>query len=240
MTSRAIHALFAQIETTESVSALWALMVRYYRDMGFDAVAYILFDRGRLGEAVGIFEYGFPPGVMSAYAELGYGKHDAILRVAMATGRPQRRNRVPERFKLSREEAEHREAMQALGVRDVLALPLFGPHGRDALGALANPRDRRIMEKALLTELHMAGQAAHLRALSLQPLPGQAQYGLSEREVETLRLIAQGKSNSVIAEILGIAPATVDTYLRRIFEKLDVADRTSAAVKGLSLGLIHA
>ncbi len=232
--------LFAQIETTESLSALWALMVRYYRDKGFDAVAYILFDRGRLGEAVGIFEYGFPPGAMSAYAELGYGKHDAILRVAMATGRPQRRRRVGERYKLSREEAEHRNVMQALGGRDVLALPLFGPHGRDALGALANPRDDSVMDKPLLTELHMAGQAAHLRALSLQPIAGQGTYGLSEREVATLRLIAQGKSNSVIAEILGISPGTVDTYLRRIFEKLDVADRTSAAVKGLSLGLIHA
>lgn len=240
MTSGAIDTLFAQIDMTESLSALWGLMVRYYRDSGFDAVAYILFDRGRLGQAVGIFDYGFPPGAMNAYAELGYGRHDALLRVAMATGRPQRRARVNERYRLSREEAEHRDRMRALGVRDVLALPLFGPHGRDALAALANPRDAYVIEQASLTELHMAGQAAHLRALTLQPVTVEGQMGLSEREVETLRLIAQGKSNGVIAEILGISPGTVDTYLRRIFEKLDVADRTSAAVKGLSLGLIHA
>ena len=52
--------------------------------------------------------------------------------------------------------------------------------------------------------------------------------------------MAQGKSNGVIADILSISPGTVDTYLRRIFEKLDVTDRTSAAVKGVSMGLIRA
>ena len=238
--SRAISTLFAQIGMTESVAALWALMVRYYREKGFDAAAYILFDRGRLGQAVAILEYGFPPEVMETYAELGYGQHDAVLRVAMSTGRPERRSRIIERFKLSRDEIWHREAMQALGVGEVLGLPLFGPHGRDALGALAGARHHHVFEAANLTELHMAAQAAHLRAFALRPMPGQELDGLSLREVEILRLIAQGKSNSVIAVILGIAPGTVDTYLRRIFDKLGVADRTSAAVKGVSLGLIRA
>jgi DNA-binding CsgD family transcriptional regulator len=63
---------------------------------------------------------------------------------------------------------------------------------------------------------------------------------LSARELEILRWVAQGKSNVVIADILQISSGTVDTYLRRVFEKLNVADRTSAAVKGVGLGLIAA
>jgi DNA-binding NarL/FixJ family response regulator len=44
----------------------------------------------------------------------------------------------------------------------------------------------------------------------------------------------------VIAEILAISPGTVDTYMRRIYDKLEVSDRTSAAVKGVGMGLIAA
>ena len=40
--------------------------------------------------------------------------------------------------------------------------------------------------------------------------------------------------------ILSLSGATVDTYLRRIYEKLDVSDRTSAAVVGVGMGLIAA
>ena len=86
----------------------------------------------------------------------------------------------------------------------------------------------------------MVAQAAHLKGLNIRPLPVDETAMLSLREVEILRWVAQGKSNGVIADILSISPGTVDTYLRRIFEKLDVADRTSAAVKGVSMGLIRA
>ena len=62
---------------------------------------------------------------------------------------------------------------------------------------------------------------------------------MSPREIEILRWIARGKSTPVIAEILGISRHTVDTLMRRIFEKLSVHDRTAAAVKGLQMGLLE-
>ena len=62
---------------------------------------------------------------------------------------------------------------------------------------------------------------------------------LSPQELEVLRWIARGKSNTVIAEIMGLSRHTVDTITRRMFGKLDVTDRTRAAVRGLAFGLIH-
>ena len=67
-----------------------------------------------------------------------------------------------------------------------------------------------------------------------------AKNPLSGREMEILDWVARGKSNSVIAEILNLSAGTVDTYLRRIYDKLDVSDRTSAAVRGVGMGLIAA
>jgi DNA-binding CsgD family transcriptional regulator len=235
-----IGELFEEIERTEGLKELWALMVHYFHEQGFDAVGYVMLDRARTGETVAILEDGFPPEIVHAYAEMGYGVHDATLRVVMSTGRPEAPSRVAERFKLSREESQHRNIIQGLGMGDALCLPLFGPLGRDAYGVLSRPRDPDFLNKVKRTELHMAAQAGHLKALSMQPRQPIAQHSLSHREVEILRWVAQGKSNSVIAEILSLSAGTVDTYLRRIFEKLDVADRTSAAVKGVSLGLIRA
>jgi LuxR family transcriptional regulator/LuxR family quorum-sensing system transcriptional regulator CciR len=50
--------------------------------------------------------------------------------------------------------------------------------------------------------------------------------------------MARGKSNSVIADIIGVSSNTVDTHVRRIFVKLQVRDRVSAAVIATGQGLI--
>jgi DNA-binding CsgD family transcriptional regulator len=52
---------------------------------------------------------------------------------------------------------------------------------------------------------------------------------LTKREREVLFWLARGKSNSEIAAILGIAPATVGKHLEHIYPKLGVENRTAAA-----------
>jgi len=60
---------------------------------------------------------------------------------------------------------------------------------------------------------------------------------LSEREREVLRLLADGLTNSRIAGALRIREATVKAHLTRVFQVLDVPDRTSAALRARELGL---
>ncbi|MBV7336346.1 response regulator transcription factor [Chloroflexi bacterium TSY] len=60
---------------------------------------------------------------------------------------------------------------------------------------------------------------------------------LSEREREVLKLIADGLSNADIAERLYLSKGTVQNYVSNIFTKLDVTDRTQAAVLALRYGL---
>lgn len=62
--------------------------------------------------------------------------------------------------------------------------------------------------------------------------------GLSSREIELLRLVASGLSNKEIAEQLSLAESTVKNRLSLLFEKLEVKDRTQAAIYALSHGLI--
>jgi len=61
---------------------------------------------------------------------------------------------------------------------------------------------------------------------------------LSEREIEVLRLIAQGASNREIANSLFLAEGTVKNHVTNILGKLEARDRTQAALKARDSGLI--
>ncbi len=60
---------------------------------------------------------------------------------------------------------------------------------------------------------------------------------LTEREREILTMIAQGSSNRQIAETLFLAEGTVKNHISNILSKLEVRDRTQAALKARELGL---
>ena len=59
------------------------------------------------------------------------------------------------------------------------------------------------------------------------PKPGNLPVQLSPREREIVRLVAQGHSNKIIADVLNISSWTVSTHLRRIFAKLGVGSRAA-------------
>lgn len=59
---------------------------------------------------------------------------------------------------------------------------------------------------------------------------------LSDRELDVVRLVVEGSSNDEIATHLGIASKTVESHLRRIFERVGVVSRTELATRALREG----
>lgn len=69
-----------------------------------------------------------------------------------------------------------------------------------------------------------------------EPLP--STFPLSDREFEVLNLVAQGLTNSDIAQKLFLTDGTVRNYTSEIFKKLGVSDRTQAAIVAIRYGLV--
>ncbi|WP_298908895.1 response regulator transcription factor [uncultured Nostoc sp.] len=61
---------------------------------------------------------------------------------------------------------------------------------------------------------------------------------LSERELEVLRLMAQGMSNQEIGTTLSIGESTVKSHVNRILSKLGVSDRTQAVITAVKRGIV--
>jgi DNA-binding NarL/FixJ family response regulator len=86
----------------------------------------------------------------------------------------------------------------------------------------------------LLAGLHTQVSVASRDALLLARAE---KMGLTTRELEVVRLIAQGRSNTEIAAELFVSDATVKTHINHIFSKLGARDRSQAIVKARELGL---
>src|SRR5438445_163762 len=61
---------------------------------------------------------------------------------------------------------------------------------------------------------------------------------LTQRELDVLRLVAEGKTNAEIGQSLFVSVGTVKVHVERIIDKLGVSDRTQAAVRAIELGYL--
>ncbi len=78
----------------------------------------------------------------------------------------------------------------------------------------------------------------HVTQKQMLPVDTAIVQSLSNRELDVLRLLARGLSNADIAKRLFLSEGTVRNYVSAVLAKLDVADRTQAAVLALRHGLV--
>jgi DNA-binding NarL/FixJ family response regulator len=113
-----------------------------------------------------------------------------------------------------------------LGADDYLAKPV----GREELLATITARLERA--EAVAAQLQAKAKGFHPDFSSPAPLE---KLGLTPREAEVLLWVAQGKGNSEIGIILGMAEATVKRHLTNLFEKLQVENRNAATYCALEV-----
>lgn len=70
-------------------------------------------------------------------------------------------------------------------------------------------------------------------------ISGKDPHALTDRELSVLQELSHGKSTREVAERIHVSEETVKTYLKQIFRKLGVHDRTEAVAEAFRRGLVH-
>ncbi|MEX0311356.1 MAG: autoinducer binding domain-containing protein [Tateyamaria sp.] len=234
MTNSAIEAIRAETDTR----ALWDILLRYFHDRGISKVSYHHFNGNvPASPVVNVTADGFSEEWVCHYIEQKLYLIDPITELAQTATTPFRWSEVRDLVQLTAEQAGYLDQMREAGVGDDIAFQVSGPGLRNGYVGLGMSDARAFPGDALILDFQIVAQAGHMRYCELNPAdlgPGD----LSPRELQILRWIARGKSNAGIADILLLSPHTVDTLVRRIYSKLNVADRTTAAIRGVGAGLI--
>jgi DNA-binding NarL/FixJ family response regulator len=114
---------------------------------------------------------------------------------------------------------------------------LFDPHHAQQLpaGGAAQAEDGQLRAAPLQQQISRLARRARIEVTgdgqAAAPLP----FGLTERELEVLRLLAAGRGNREIAAELFISPRTASVHVSNILGKLRVASRGEAAATAYRL-----
>jgi LuxR family maltose regulon positive regulatory protein len=115
-------------------------------------------------------------------------------------------------------------------------------HDRRIVPILLRARDAGVFDdhagslrfvNGLLEQLRERLHASH------KPVAARSREELTARERSIVEFIAQGQSNKEIARELGVAPETIKTHVKRIFQKLSAESRAQAVVRAQSLGMLR-
>jgi DNA-binding CsgD family transcriptional regulator len=126
------------------------------------------------------------------------------------------------------------EAAEA-GVTDGIGISYLGPLGE--MTAVAVSRTKGVTERRYvdMAEIYLLATFFHEKFMSFYARPNPQ---LTAREVEVLLWAAGNKSDSEIADIMGVSASTIRFHWKNIFQKLEVTGRLPAVIKAMQMQLI--
>jgi DNA-binding CsgD family transcriptional regulator len=229
---------------TQSLSALFELLVKCATEQGFTEVAY-----GALTytEPVCLAQHpppaiavNFPAQWCDRYFERKYHVMDPVVTRTPTSSGPFLWDQLAARCQLHPGEQVVLEESREAGLRHGISVPLFGPWGQVSVVSFASqfddadPLDRMSYLNALAWQFHIAFKEMAPSAQSSRP-----KVQLSRREADCLRWTAEGKSSWGIGMILNISENTVTFHIKNAMRKLGTTSRTVAVVKAIQLNLIE-
>lgn len=231
-----LHAYLTALEKAESAEALNTVLIEQSRVFG--AVALVghplPYGSGKRLPAWKPYIATFPDEILELYRETA-GLDDPFLEASLAMGTPVHFASQVAEFKWSSRQLKVFELMGQHGIQDGIAMPTMVKPGVTAYFAMGFGVRRESIPRAELRRIYVlfCEYFARRRELTRGHRPT-----FSMRERQILVNIVKGRSKAEIGKALSLSEHTVDTYMRRCFEKLNVNSRTEAVIKVLGGGLL--
>lgn len=235
-----IEQFIVESNRAENGDTVFELFQKALLGHGFDRVIYSLITEHRsIGQQAGHgVQKNYPADWMQHYMQNGYEKLDPVPRFAFTSARPFTWSWLRAETPLDRAAVRVMSEAEEAGLHDGVGIPIHGPNGEIAGVGLASSSKGVRPEKDRLCVLRTLALQFHLAYAERQISSDTDTIRLTAREKEILLWAAEGKSDQVIADILGVAYPTIRYHLQNIFRKLGANERTFAVVKALRIGLI--
>jgi DNA-binding CsgD family transcriptional regulator len=180
----------------------------------------------------------WPPEILREYQTRDYVRHDILPTVARLSSMPFTLVELLRDRKHTPKQIEVNNYAHELGIVDAYAVPIHVPGGD--IGLCVSNSTHIIDDAEERLALHMASLHAFDRCRALGGLTeaSSVKAPLSPRELECLKWVLDGKSDTDIGEILGISHTTVHFHIERVKKKLGVRTRTQAAAMIITLGYL--
>lgn len=236
-----IEEFIEQSNRAISKEEVYELFLKALNQLGYDRTVYTyVTDQPDLNKPA---EHGivtnYPDEWMERYAEFGYLNEDPTFKRALTIDGPfswESLNKVREFSDIEQRIMDEAEEIKLYGG---VGISIHGHFGNLTGIGIASSYEKSEPDlnticklNALSRQFHMA-YSDHNNGFDMSK-----KITLSVRESDILLLAAEGKSDPVIAEILGIKTPTVRYHMGRIFNKLGVNERILAVVKAIKLRLI--
>lgn len=226
------------IEASHTPEQLMELGGALLRELGIVAFSYTHlppFGVGTLQIMVPINSQDFAPDFVKLYGEKEWYRIDPFIKHAMRTSSIVKWSEVERLEGSAPELQEFFQAVASMVRGDGLSVPTYGPNNANGYFALATGIDIFEFTAETLNDIQSICNALHVRYCRWAAKQREM-CGLSSREIEAMKHVVRGMKASEIAKKMEVSPHTVNTYLRRSFEKLEVTDRVSASMRFLALG----
>lgn len=134
-------------------------------------------------------------------------------------------------------EEEYVDGLLKAGAGGYLLKSTYGSNLVEAV-RLASTGDMVLDSRVAKGLVTRAGPAHPAQAEPPQKAPD-ATHGLTHRELQLLRWVAQGATNADMAKWMGVSERTVKGYMARVFDKLEVSSRSAAVAAAMRTGILR-
>lgn len=213
------------------------LFRRHIAEEGFDNYVLATIIDGRM---TAIPWCDLPDGYAEDYLANRWSRIDPVYRATLASVQPVRWQTIETDQHLSHRERKFMAECRTLGVHSGLSFPIHGPGQRLDLISISM-RNRETIDPNRLNILHAICLQAITRYNTIAAPKRQQVHmvgGLTQRELECLNWLKEGKTIPEIAQILGVSTKTIEFHVGNVYRKLGANNRTGAVVLGIQQGLI--